>query len=302
MLVRRSNLIVPVVKEKFVEKSWQRNADAITLDMEDGVAPDMKDTARKCVKDAIRTANLGGADVLVRVNNIPGMLEEDLDACVWPGLRGLAVPKIEDPDNIYLLEELLDKLEAERGIEKGSIKTTLAFESAYGYLHMNELVPLCKRAESMGLGKEDFTNDVGITSNDPMALFNPMMNIVITARAFNLHPRGVMGKVSSYKDLDGLSVIAKQAYEYGFRGAACVHPGQVEVLNNAYRPAEDKVKYAFRVVEAFQEALRQGVGAIGLDGKMVDKPVAERAQKVLDMHNEIEAFQEKKNKVFADNA
>ena len=116
-LVRRSNLMVPVTVDRYVQGAWRYDADAVTLDLEDGVPGLKKSRARALVQDGINTASSGGAEVFVRVNG--PYLEADLEASVHPGLAGVMLPKVEEAGDVARAAELLDGLERRRGLEVG---------------------------------------------------------------------------------------------------------------------------------------------------------------------------------------
>lgn len=290
-LVRRSTLMMPADRPKFIEKAWLRNADAVTLDLEDGVVAEKKEAARIGVKDSIPVIGRGGSDPVVRINNIPGMRTEDLDAAVWPGLVCIAIPKLSSPDEIVEIEETILKLEEKRGITPGSIQTMLSIESAMGYINMKEIIASSTRATSLALGTEDFTRDLGIEIQGGDELMAPKMQTVITACAFGLQPKGLIGSMANYKDLKGLARIAKLSYQHGYRGAGCIHPDQVAVLNECFVPQETDVAYAREVLRVMDKAEKEGKGTASLNGKMIDLPVAVRAKKVVDRMDAINAFE-----------
>lgn len=290
-LVRRSTLMMPADRPKFIEKAWLRNADAVALDLEDGVAAAKKETARIGLKDAIPVIGRGGSDSIVRINNVPRMRTEDLDAAVWPGLICIAIPKLSSPDEIAEIEETILKLEEKRGIEPGSIQTMLSIESAMGYINMKEIIAASTRATSLALGTEDFTQDLGIEIQGGDELIAPKMQTVITACAFGLQPKGLIGSMVNYKDLEGLANIARLSYQYGYRGAGCIHPDQVTVLNECFTPQKADVAYAHKVLQVMDQAKQEGKGTASLNGKMIDLPVAVRAKKVVDRMEAINIFE-----------
>lgn len=290
-LVRRSTLMMPADRPKFIEKAWLRNADAVTLDLEDGVVAAKKEAARIGLKDAISVIGRGGSDPVIRINNVPEMRMEDLDAAVWPGLVCIAIPKLSSPDEIAEIEETILKLEEKRGIKPGSIQTMLSIESAMGYINMKEIIAASTRATSLALGTEDFTRDLGIEIQGGDELMAPKMQTVITACAFGLQPKGLIGSMANYKDLEGLANIARLSYQYGYRGAGCIHPDQVAVLNECFGPQKADVAYAHEVLRVMHQAEQEGRGTVSLNGKMIDLPVAVRAKKVVDRVEAINAFE-----------
>lgn len=288
-MIRRSNLIMPVNRPKFVAKSWTRGADIITLDLEDAVIESEKAAARGFVRDAITVAGQGGSVVAVRINNTDSAME-DLEASVFPGLGLIRIPKVEDAETLIRIEQRISELEKERGLEENSVGVTLSFETALGFVCMDKLISASKRTVAIGLGTEDFTKDLGIELQDPSILNYPKFYTVIMARAHNVMPTGLVGSLANFRDLDGMFALARKSYAFGFRGAGCIHPDQVAVLNRAFAPQPEEVEHARAVIEVYEEARRKGQGSASLNGSMIDLPVVKRAERVLKIQTEIEAY------------
>lgn len=293
--VRRSTLIIPVNNKKFVDKSWNRCADAIILDLEDSIPPQEKSKARKEVKEAITIAGKGGSDVLVRVNS--GIIEclEDLDASIYNGLSGIAIPKVESAKEINDIENKIQLLEKERELTPGSIKISIAIETAKGFLNMNEIASVSSRTVTITLGTEDFVSDLGIElSKDGLEIHAPKMQVVIAANAFGLQPLGLIGSFSDFRDLEGLHEKAIKAYRFGYKGSNCIHPDQVPILNKVFSPDIKDVNYAFSVIQAFEKATKEGSASTSLNGKMIDIPIVERAYKLVERYKAIQVLERKK--------
>jgi citrate lyase subunit beta/citryl-CoA lyase len=288
-------LILPINNPRFVEKAHLRGADAIVLDLEDAVPPSEKDTARRLVKDAIELVGRGGADVMVRVNHEPSLLEADLAASVHRGLHGIFVPKIESADEVRRLEATLSDLESERGIPPGHVKLSLHVETPRGLLNMREIACAGDRAESMSLGVDDYCLQLGIEpSEEGTELLVPLTMMVIVCRAAGLSPLGILGTVAGFKDTDGFEKAAVRGRNLGCSGAYCIHPGQVPILNRVFSPAPVEVDHARRAVEAFELGLKQGKAAVSLDGSMVDTPIYKRAKLILERAAAIEQTERRK--------
>ena len=144
-MIRRSTLILPVNIPRFVEKAYQRGADAILLDLEDAVPPAEKGNARKLVKESIPIAARGGAEVGVRVNKDPSWLHLDVEASVYPGLDGITLPKTESAEEVRNLEAMAEKLERARGIKPGRIEFSILIESPRGLLRALEIAAASHR-------------------------------------------------------------------------------------------------------------------------------------------------------------
>src|SRR5215212_626971 len=287
-MVRRSSLIMPVNVPAFVEKAHLRGADAICLDLEDSVPPREKDRARTLVKGAVPKAARGGADVTVRINRPWELAREDLDAVIWPGLAGINYPKPETVDELQRLDETIGRYEQGRGIPAGTIKIGTSIESVAGFFNARALAHATPRLVAIGQGSEDFTLDLEIEPTaDGLELFYPKLFMVLLAREAGLYPMGTMRGVADFRDLDG------------YRGASCIHPGQVPLLNEGFSPTPDSVEYARRVIEVYEEAEAQGRASVALDGKMIDIPVVVRARRLLARAERIAAMEERKRAALA---
>ncbi len=277
-LIQRSMLILPVHVKKYVEKACMREADAILLDMEDAVPPAEKESARHAVKESIRLAGRGGADVLVRINNEKALWRADLDSAVWPGLHGIFIPKVESEAGVAKVDDELTRLESERGFEPGSVMLALHIESPLGILGIREILSVGSRIESVSIGVDDYCLELGVEpSENADELFLAFSTMVLASKAMGISPIGVLGTVANYQDLDGFRRAAERGRQMGAEGAYCVHPGQVAVLNEVYTPTPERVAYSRRVKEAFEAGIKEGRATVSLDGRMVDPPIYKRA-------------------------
>ncbi len=299
-MVRRSSLIMPVNVSAFVDKAHLRGADAICLDLEDSIPPREKDRARTLVKDAIPKAARGGADVTVRVNRPWSLGREDLDAVIWPGLAGVNFPKPETVEELQRVDEEITRLEALRGIPAGTVKIGTSIESVAGFFNAREIAHATPRMVAIGQGSEDFTLDLEIEPTaEGTELLYPKLFMVLLARQAGLYPMGTMRGVADFRDLDGYRVAVQTAATVGYRGASCIHPAQVTILNEVFSPPADRVAYARRVLEVYDEAEAQGRASVALDGKMVDIPVVVRAQRLIARADRIAAMEERKRVALA---
>lgn len=300
--IQRSMLILPVNVPKFVEKSHTRGADAITLDLEDAVPPAEKEKARALVRDSIRLAGLGGSDVLVRVNNDEEQIYKDLEATVHDGLSAVFLPKTELPEQVLKLEGMIEKLERNRGLKSHSIKIAIHIESPLGIINLKEIAGAGARLESVSMGVDDYCLQMGIRPSDSAEeLVFPMMNIATVARAFNLVPLGILGSVANYKDLEKFRTAAEKSKKMGFAGAYCIHPDQVNILNEVFSPSKDEISWARRVMECFEKAVAEGRASTSLDGKMVDTPIYKQALALLEEARAIGIVEKRKRESLAQN-
>lgn len=280
--VCRSTLILPVNVDRFLDKAHERGADAITLDLEDSVPPAEKANARARLAPAIALVRRGGALVLVRVNNEPELLGDDVDSAVQAGLDGLTIPKVESAEQVSALDARITALERARGITRGHITLSLIIESARGLLHAEAIATASSRTVSMSVGPEDYCLALGVEpSADGMELYYPVSRVVTICKATGLQPTGLLGSIASFRDLAAFEASAARARQLGCEGAGGIHPDQVVVLNRVFSPDPAKVGYAERVVAAFEDGVRRGTASVNLDGKMVDIPVYKRALVIL---------------------
>jgi citrate lyase subunit beta / citryl-CoA lyase len=279
---RRSSLILPVNQPRFVEKAYTRGADAIVLDLEDSVPSQEKASARKLVQGSLGVAGRGGAEVLVRVNNDPALLADDIDACIYPGLDGLSIPKAESATQIHDIVARIERLERTRGLPPRHLRLSLAIETPRGFLAIEEIARASDRIATMSIGVEDYCLELGVEpSADGMELLYPVAHLVAVCKAVGVQPTGLVGSIAGFRDLATFEGAAQRARQLGCEGAGCIHPDQVTMLNRVFTPDPAKVEQARRVVEAFEDGVRRGTASVNLDGKMVDVPVYKRAQVVL---------------------
>ncbi|HEX9818229.1 MAG TPA: CoA ester lyase [Methylomirabilota bacterium] len=292
---RRSSLILPVNVPRFVEKAYARGADAIVLDLEDSVPPQEKASARKLVQGSLALAGRGGAEVLVRVNNDPALLADDIDASVHPGLDGLAIPKAESAAQIREIVARIEALERARGLPPGHVGLSLAIETPRGLLAVDEIARASDRIATMSVGVEDYCLELGVEpSADGLELLYPVARLVTVCKAVGVQPTGLVGSIAGFRDLAVFEQAAQRARQLGCEGAGCIHPDQVTVLNRVFTPDPARVEYARRVVEAFEEGVRRGTASVNLDGKMVDVPVYKRAQVIMARARAVEETERRK--------
>ena len=275
--------MLPMTAQRFVEKAWCHNADAITLDLEDGVPPAHKSEVRSSLKEAIALAGGGGAEVFVRVNK--PYLAADLAAAAWPGLMGIMLPKVESGAEVAEAATLMTDLERQRGIEVGALELIVFLESALGVWNIRDIVTASPRVTQVGLGESDLCRNLGITATeeeDPFVYARG--RVVIEGIAAGVQPIGMAFPLSltprllPEKDLLHLATMARNL---GFKGAICPHPSWIEPVNAAFSPTAEQVAYYTKVREVFAEGVARGTAAVPLDGKMIDVPVDEWAKVVL---------------------
>ena len=276
----RSLLYVPANVRKYVDKAHTRGADAIQLDLEDSVPVAEKDNARKMVQEAAEIVSQAGADVVVRINQPLRMAIRDLEEVVSPRIRAVGLPKTDSASHIRLLAEVVDGLEAERKMTPGHTLFIALVETADSFFRLNEIAKAHPRMMGIGLGGEDFATSMG-AAPDPDIMLYPKQQTIIAARAAGIAPLGIIGTVADYSDKDAMRKMIQNSRRFGFDGASCIHPSIVPILNEGFRATGEEVVAAQRVIQGFQSALAEGRASIEVDGKMIDYPIVERAEKLL---------------------
>jgi citrate lyase subunit beta/citryl-CoA lyase len=285
ILIRRSNLMVPITSIQSVREAWRHNADAITLDLEDSVVDTRKVEARRLVQEAISQVGQGAAEVFVRVNRL--FVTADIEASVWPGLGGILLPRVESASQVLEAAEILTSIERHRGIVVGSLQLVLLLESARGVWFMREILTASPRITQVGLDESDLAADLGIyaaTEFDPFVYARG--RLAIEATAAGVQPLGVappMGIYPRVLSAEEVLKIATDSRNLGFKGILCPHPSWVEPVNTAFTPTPSQVNYYTQVRQVFAQAVAAGTAAAPFAGRMIDVPVDEWAKVVLAM-------------------
>ncbi len=281
----RSLMFVPGHREKMVAKaSVLQTLDLAMFDIEDGVPPAEKDTARSLLEAKLPMLPSPRPRRFVRVNAIASdRFAKDVAAVVVPGVEGLALPKVESPDEVRAAERDVARREGETGAS--GLTFIVAIESARGLLRAPEIAAASPRVMGLMFGAEDFANDLGLpTDRRGAARELAQARAQVVFAAASAHVQSYDGVWPEIADLDGLRRDSIQARELGFTGKTLIHPGQIDTINAVFTPSEADVDLARRVVAAFEEAVRRGEGAIAFGGQLIDLPIVERARRVVALY------------------
>ena len=289
MHLYRSLIFVPGIRENMIDKARSFDADVIVLDLEDSVPPAEKEQARQVVRRAIPTLAALGHTVHVRVNPVgSGLTRDDLAAVVCPELSGICLPKVESAQDIRDIDVLIREQEMEQGVKPGTLALIPAVESARGVLRCEEICRASTRLTAITLGADDYTADLGVhRTREGRELDYARQVMAVCARAADILTLDT--PFADFRDEEGLVRESEWVRSLGFKGKYLIHPSQIGPVNRVFRPSEEEVTYARRVVEAFEEALARGEGAVQVDGRMVDAPVAKRARALIGLAEAIEA-------------
>lgn len=275
-----SLLFVPALNDKFIDRAHERGADAVIFDLEDSIAYDRKKAARDALGPALSRVRPHGLPLLVRVNNLPELIERDLQAAVAAGADAILLPKIDTPDMLRDADRIITAFEREAKREAGAVKYIALIESPTGLFNMADILRTGGRLRGLGFGSEDFAAALGVEP-DADALSAPAQRVALDARAFGLAAWGLPGSIANFDDVQAFAALLRKAKAYGFTGALGIHPKQIEVINSAFRPSEEDLARARRIVDAYEQALAGGAGAVALDGRMIDAPIVARARRLL---------------------
>ncbi len=271
-----------------VEKAAGLAADIIVLDLEEAVPPAEKTSARATARQHILKLVATGQTVHVRVNPITsGLTRADLAAVVCPELAGVLLAKVEKPQDIRDFDVLIREQELSQGVKPGTIELIPLIESALGVLNCWEICCASTRIVGLAFGAYDYTSDLGMQrTREGRELDYARQVIVHCAAAAGL--AALDTPYADFRDQEGLARETEWAKALGFRGKYVIHPGQIDPVNRIFRPTEEEVAQAQRIVTALEEALARGEGAVQVDGRMVDEPVAARARRLIELAKAIE--------------
>lgn len=293
MPLLRSLLFAPGNVPRRVEKALTLDADAVIVDLEDSVALSDKEATRKPVAEALARPRKPMGYVRVNAPSSP-YCYGDLVATIHKAVDGVLLPKVESAADLHAIDWLLAALERERGIAEGSIDLIPQVETAAGVQRVDRIIQARNlrpykgpwRVKRLAFGAADYAHELGLTVGlDEPELVEARARLVLSSRA-----GGLQGPIDSpwfhFKEAAAFERALERSRRGGFQGRLCVHPDQIAPVNRAYRPTEDELARAERIVAAFREAEARGEAAIQVDGQMIDYPVVYRAQALLDSVSE----------------
>lgn len=265
-----------------LDKAGQRAADVLCLDLEESVLPEEKPRARELVGRAVAWLSGAGRTVQVRLNSIEsGETRDDLAAVVHAGLSSVLLAKTRSPQDVRSVDVLLREQELAHDVKPGAIELVVAIESAGALLRCEEISHASTRLSALMLGAEDFAFDMGVQrTREGREIDHARAVIATSARAAGLVALDTPW--ADIQDIEGLVEDAQRARALGFAGKYIIHPGHIEPVHGVFSPSEADVASARKVLAAWEAAQAQGRGAVQLDGRMVDRPIVERARKVIE--------------------
>ena len=276
--LRRSRLYLPGNEPKFYLNAGLHNPDGIILDLEDSVSHSEKDAAQLIVRNALRNVDFYGSERMVRINQLPRGLN-DLKYVVPHNVHVILIPKCESPEQVKEVEAEVNRLKKTHNI-KNEIFFMPIIESGLGIIKAYEIAAASKNNCALTIGLEDYTSDIGTqrTLEGKESFFARSM-IVNAAKAAGI--QAIDTVFSDVGDMEGLHQSVLEAKSLGFEGKGCIHPRQIQVVHNGFEPAQEEIDKAKKIVTAFEEAEKKGLGVVSLGSKMIDAPVVKRAQRTI---------------------
>jgi malyl-CoA/(S)-citramalyl-CoA lyase len=304
--LHRSELAVPGSNPSLFEKAAKGGADVIFLDLEDAVAPDDKEQARKNIIQGLNDLDWGNKTMMIRINGLDTHyayrdVVDVLENC--PRLDMILIPKVGVPQDVYAIDMLVTQIEQFKKYKK-KIGLELLIETALGMANVEAIAQASPRVEAMSFGVADYAAstrartmgigaphpDYGILAdkdesgsartyywNDPWHY--ALSRMMVACRAYGLRP--IDGPFGDFSDPDGYLAAAKRAAVLGFEGKWAIHPSQVDLANQVFTPSEAEVTKAQRIVDAMKQAAKEGKGAVSLDGRLIDIASIRQAEALL---------------------
>jgi citrate lyase subunit beta / citryl-CoA lyase len=275
----RSLLFVPADNSTRLQKALALGADAVILDLEDGVTSAAKAQARQNIALAAQQLHDGGIGVVVRINAGWRDVMADLAAAIDPSMQAIMVPKVEDAGRLLIIAEMIDEFALDKGMAPGSIKLIALIESPAGLAQLQSIARV-ETLAGLALGTEDFSLALGVAPLPDM-LDYPAREIALAASTRGLMALAVPISIAEFRDIDAYNAAATRAAGFGVTGAICIHPAQVNAANQCFQPSTEAINKAQAIVAAWDQAQAEGKAVTALNGMMIDLPVAERAKRLL---------------------
>jgi len=304
--LNRSQLFVPGVRPALFEKAAQGPADVICLDLEDSVAPADKPQARKNAIEALKTVNFGSKSISLRINGLDThwCYRDIVDVIEQSGERLdlLMIPKVGVAADVYAIDMLITQIEAAVGRTK-KIKLEVIIESVHGLENVETIAGASKRLESLHFGSADYaasagmrTTNIGGPNSDYVVLTDKdasgardthwsdlwhyaTFRMVAAARMHGLRP--IDGPFGDYSDEAGFKAQARRSAVLGCEGKWAIHPSQVAQANEVFTPPAAEVKRAEAILAAMKEGAQKSLGAVALDGRLIDAASIRQAEVIV---------------------
>lgn len=280
--LRRTMMFVPASNPGMLRDANIYGADSIMFDLEDSISLKEKDTSRFLLYNAVKTFNYGDTETIVRINSLNMGGIDDIYALVKAGIDVIRLPKTEEANDVIETEEVIKNAERHCGRKIGSTKMMAAIEGPRGVLNAYSIAVSSNRLIGIALGSEDYVTAMKTrrySDRNSEEIFFARSMIVHAARA-----AGIAAIDTVFSDVNDAETLRKETEfikQLGFDGKSVINPRQIPIINSVFTPTEIEIKKSKDVIYAIEEAEAKGSGVIALNGKMIDKPIVERAQRVL---------------------
>jgi citrate lyase subunit beta / citryl-CoA lyase len=281
----RSLMFVPAHSERMLESATRSAADVLLLDIEDSVQPVVnKQVARDMVIKFLADGRFKDRIIYPRINDREsGQLLKDVTQLTVPGIAGFMYPKAKTGQDIYFFDKLLETIEFEKGIERGTYRIIALIETASAVMNIQDICRASERVVAVAYGSEDFITDLnGVHDEDHQSLFTPRALIAMGARAHNVMPIDTVHV--RVKDLSDLERNLDVSRKLGFEGMLVLNPVEIPMVHRYYSPSEEEVNRSIEILKLDAEARNDGVGVAIMNGKFIGPPVVAQARNILHKH------------------
>lgn len=275
---RRSVLYVPGSNPRALKKARTLPADALILDLEDAVAPEAKEAARRQIADALAAGGYGGRELLVRVNGLDTQWgHDDVASVTGSGADGILLPKVESAETVRQLEEYLAACDA-----PAAMAIWCMIETPLGVLHAEEIAWASHRLGGLVMGTSDLAKDLHcLHTPDRLPIVTSLSLCMLAARA---HGLAILDGVHlDLADDAGFAAACRQGLEFGFDGKTLIHPRTIDTANEIFAPSADELDWSERIIAAHAEAIEAGLGVVVVDGRLIENLHVENARRILSL-------------------
>jgi len=278
----RSLVFVPGNNPRFLEKAKSLLSDIVCFDLEDSVPGKQKKKARSLIKNTLKQRKEYSPDVFVRTNSPEsGMIEADLKEIVQKGIDGIVIPKVNSATELKKIEKTISSLEKKRKIK--GIRLMPSIESALGVVNCYEIASSSKRIDALVFGIFDLLNDMGIeyTKRNPRGAKYSRYKVPVAATAAGV--AAIDGIWQDLKDKNGFTKDCQVGRSLGYAGKSVIHPDQIQTVHKIFHPSKPEIEWAKKVCNIYEKSTKKGIGAIVIEGKMIDEVHYKRAKALLEI-------------------
>ena len=277
----RSLIFVPGNNPRFLEKAKKIQADIVCFDLEDSVPDDEKTSARKLIKNALKSRSEYSSSIFVRTNSpLSGKISSDLKEIIQKGIDGIVIPKVNNISELKKIQKILSGLEKSKKLKP--IQIIPSIESAEGVVNSYQIASFGKRVTAIVFGIFDLLNDLGVeyTKDSPGGKYS-RYKIPVDAAAAGIS--AIDGIWQDLNDLKGLQKDCNFGKSLGYSGKSVIHPDQISIVHKSFYPNKTEISWAEKVCKVYLKSTKKGKGATTVDGKMIDEVHYKQAQALLDI-------------------